>query len=507
MALRLHDTLTGEKREFEPLEPGKVKMYVCGVTPYDKSHLGHARCYVAWDVVYRYLKFAGYEVTYVRNFTDVDDKIIKRANERGMDPLALAQENIDFFYADMDALGIARPDLEPRVSGTIDEIIAMVQRLIDNGLAYAVDGDVYYAVDAFSDYGKLSKRPLDDLRAGARVEINEAKRNPMDFALWKSAKPGEPTWDSPWGPGRPGWHIECSAMSTTHLGDTFDIHGGGRDLIFPHHENEIAQSEGAVGHACVNYWLHNGFINIDDEKMSKSLGNFFTISDVCARYTPTTLRYFLMTARHYRGPINFSDAMLEEAAGRVAYIYETLLTVKAFLRETADLPHFTGPLPHGEVAEGLAAKFVEAMDDDFSVPRAMDPIWEALRALNELASTRKAARKPAAATAAGLIMAAIETLDAVLNLFGHDPEAYLAEHRALAASRRDLAPAWIEERLEARRAARAARLWAEADGIRDELAACGVVLMDRGNGSTDWAIEEKAPEGALDDVDAGDLDA
>ncbi|MCB9522712.1 MAG: cysteine--tRNA ligase [Myxococcales bacterium] len=503
MALRLHDTLTGEKRDFEPLEPGKVKMYVCGVTPYDKSHLGHARCYVAWDVVYRYLRHSGYAVTYVRNFTDVDDKIIARANERGMDPLALAQENIDFFYADMDALGIARPDVEPRVSGTIDEIIAMVQRLESNGIAYAVDGDVYYEVDAFKDYGKLSKRPLDEMKAGARVEVDTRKRNPMDFALWKSAKPGEPTWDSPWGPGRPGWHIECSAMSTCHLGETFDIHAGGRDLIFPHHENEIAQSEGATGQRYVNYWLHNGFINIDDEKMSKSLGNFFTIADIRERYTATTLRYFLMTARHYRGPINFSDAMLEEAAGRVAYFYDTLQTVEAFLDGSDDLPHFTGPLPHQDVIDTFEARFTEAMDDDFSVPRAMEPVHEAFRALNELANTRKAKRKAAAATAAAQLLAKVRKVDAVLNLFGHDPAEYLQGHRLMAAARAGLSPAWIDERLEARRAARAAKLWDEADAVRDELAAKGVVIMDRPNGQTDWAIEERAAEGA-EASDAGD---
>jgi cysteinyl-tRNA synthetase len=491
MVLRVHDTLGGDKRDFEPMEPGKVSMYVCGVTPYDRSHLGHARCYVAWDVVYRYLQFTGYDVTYVRNFTDVDDKIIKRAQERAMEPLALAQENIEFFYQDMDALGIARPNHEPRVSGTIPEIIALVQRLVDKGHAYESNGDVYYEISTFPEYGKLSGRNQEDMQAGARVEINTQKRHPMDFALWKAAKPGEPHWTSPWGEGRPGWHIECSAMSTKHFGETFDIHGGGRDLIFPHHENEIAQSEGASGKPYVHYWMHNGFINIDDEKMSKSLGNFFSIKDVRARYTATTLRYFLLSGRHYRGPINFSDVMLEEAAARVAYFYETLRSVEAFLAVEHE-PHINGPLPQSEIVEGLLAKFTEAMDDDFNVPKAMDPVHEAFRALNELAGTRKAKRKPAAAESARKLLAQVDEIDRVLNLFNNDAEAYLVEHRAMAAKRFGVEPSWVEERLQARRAAREARLWAEADAIRDELAGKQVVIMDRGDGRTDWTIEEKA---------------
>ena len=314
MSLQIFDTLRGSKRAFEPLEPGKVSMYVCGITPYSLSHLGHARCYVTWDVVYRYLMFSDLDVTYVRNFTDVDDKIIARAAERGMDPIALAQENIDFFYEDMDSLGIARPQIEPRVSESIESIIQLVQRLEDSGYAYEVDGDVYYDVTRFPEYGQLSKCSIEELQAGARVEVDQRKRNAMDFALWKAAKPNEPKWSSPWGEGRPGWHIECSAMSMSSLGDQIDIHGGGRDLIFPHHENEIAQSEGATGTTYVQYWMHNGFINIDKDKMSKSLGNVFNVRDVTDRYTPLTLRFFLMTSTHYRNPIHFSDSMLEEAS-------------------------------------------------------------------------------------------------------------------------------------------------------------------------------------------------
>ncbi len=489
MSLRIFDTMAGEKRPFDPIEPGKVRMYVCGVTPYARCHLGHARCYVAYDVLYRYLQFAGYEVKYVRNFTDVDDKIINRANEEGVEPLAYAQRYIDTFYEDMDALGIARPDVEPRVSTTIPEIIEIIEKLEERGIAYVVDGDVFYAVDRFAEYGKLSKRPLDDLLVGARVEANPKKRNPLDFALWKSAKPGEPTWDSPWGPGRPGWHIECSAMSTAHLGAEFDIHGGGRDLVFPHHENEIAQSEGASGHACAHYWTHNGFINIDDEKMSKSLGNVFNVADLFERYEPEVLRWFLISASHYKNPINFSDAMLDEAAAKVAYLFETLRKGRAFVAEH-DVG-FGGPLPAAEIRESLMDRFREAMDDDFNAPRAVDPYLEAFRELNDLADTRKAKARPAAARAAAELVEQLETLDAVFNLFGRDLEEYLGAHRAKAAKRKGIALPWVAERIAARIRAREDKDWAAADAIREELSAKGVVLMDRADG-TDWKLDDTA---------------
>lgn len=494
MAIQIQDTLSGNRRPFEPIEAGKVKMYVCGVTPYARSHLGHARCYTAYDIVYRYLRFAGFAVTYVRNFTDVDDKIIKAANERGIDPAALAQENIDSFYADMDALGIARPQHEPRVSTSIDEIVALVKRLEDRGLAYAVDGDVYYAVEKFEGYGKLGKRDLDSMLAGARVEVDERKRHPMDFALWKAAKPGEPKWPSPWGEGRPGWHIECSAMSMSALGETFDLHGGGRDLIFPHHENEIAQSEGATGCTLARYWLHNGFITLDEEKMSKSLGNVFSVGDILERYEPQVLRFFFVTASQYRNPINFSDAMLDEAASRVAYCYDTLRKAAAFLAEGHG--EHTGPIPAQKVVDELLPRFREAMDDDFNVPRAMDPVNEAFRTLNELIVTKKAGKRAAAAVAAALIVDALRDIDTVLNVFGEDPEAYLERHRDKAVKRRGLDVAWVEQRISERIAARTARDWKRADEIRDEMQARGVVLMDHADG-TDWRVLD-----ARDDVEA-----
>ena len=487
MALAIYDTLSGSKRVFTPIEPNLVKMYVCGITPYALSHLGHARCYVAWDVVYRYLKYSGFDVKYVRNFTDVDDKIINEAAKRDLDPLALAEDNIQAFYTDMDALGIARPDHEPRVSSSIDAIIDLVKSLEEQGLAYAVDGDVFFEVSKFEKYGCLSKRPLDDMMAGARVDVDVRKRNPMDFALWKSAKENEINWPSPWGNGRPGWHIECSAMSMSHLGNTFDIHCGGRDLIFPHHENEIAQSEGASGCHYVNFWMHNGFINIDQQKMSKSLGNVFNVRDILKRYEPLVLRYFLMCATHYRNPMNFCDTILDEASARMAYFYESLRKANDFLDEHADKAG--GIVRDQEFIEGIPGRFKDAMDDDFSVVKAMELISEMFRYLNEYVSVRKQAALPAAFASASRLLNELSTMNSVLNLFGEEPRSYLLRHREKAALRRGLSIDSIEKQISKRIAARTARDWAMADQIRDELDALGVVLMDR-PGGTDWSVDE-----------------
>jgi cysteinyl-tRNA synthetase len=340
MAIRLYNTLTKTKEIFEPMVPGHVKMYVCGPTVYDYCHVGHARSVVVFDVVVRYLRAMNYQVTYVRNFTDVDDKIINRAKEVGMDAHQLAEKFIGEFYRDMDALNVMRADREPKVTEHIDDIIGIVSTLVEKKAAYIVDGDVFYAVDAFGEYGKLSGRKLDDMVAGSRVEINPDKRNPFDFVLWKAAKPGEPSWPSPWGAGRPGWHIECSAMSSRFLGDTFDIHGGGKDLIFPHHENEIAQSEAAHGKPFARYWMHNGFVNIDNEKMSKSLNNFLMIRDILQAYHPETVRLFLLSS-HYRSPIDFSDRNLKESEKALDKIYGV---VKRIDQETgtADTSELTG---------------------------------------------------------------------------------------------------------------------------------------------------------------------
>jgi cysteinyl-tRNA synthetase len=486
MALRLYNTLTGQKEEFQPLVPGQVGMYVCGVTVYDYCHLGHARANIVFDVVYRYLRYAGYRVTYVRNYTDVDDKIINRANERGISSQELAETYIRAFDEDMEALGLALPTHQPKATEFIPQIIVLVERLIARGLAYEAGGDVYYSVDRFDGYLKLSKRTMEEMQAGARIAPGEQKRNPMDFALWKAAKPGEPSWESPWGPGRPGWHIECSAMSSTLLGDSFDIHGGGRDLIFPHHENEIAQSEGASGQPFVKYWLHNGFVNVNHEKMSKSLGNFFTIRDILARYDAEVVRFFILTA-HYRSPIDFADQQLDEAGQALSRCYEALDQAGRI-----SVPGEVGEIP-AELAEAAAkldeldARFREAMDDDFNSAQAIGHLFEGVRALNRLL----AADQPALT---GAIAAGRETLlrlGGVLGLFVSVPAEWLARQAQRRLQESGLDATIIEGLIEERLAARKNRDFARADQIRDELAAKGVQLLDSAQGTT-WKLKSPA---------------
>jgi cysteinyl-tRNA synthetase len=482
MSIQVHDTLTAQKRDLVPLEPGKLRVYVCGPTVYDFSHLGHARCYVVWDVVIRHLRSRGLEVTYVRNFTDVDDKIIARANERGEDPLALAARFADAFHEDMDALGNLRPDLEPRVSGHIPEIVALIETLVAKGFAYAPgNGDVYYAVRKFPEYGRLSKRNLDDLIAGARVDPGEAKRDPLDFALWKGAKPGEPSWDSPWGKGRPGWHIECSAMSAKHLGAPIDLHAGGKDLVFPHHTNEIAQSvaassEGLHAEDFSRYWMHNGFVQIDDEKMSKSLGNFFTIRDVLARFDGEALRFFLL-GTHYRRDFNFSDLVLAEAEKRLGSLSETL--------EKADRLG-AGTSPAGRGGAGVE-RALAALDDDFNTPQALAAIAEAFTAANAIADRKGKKTADDKADLAAFARDARE-IGLTLGILQRHPEDALRAIREKAAARRGIDPATVEARIVERTAARAAKDFARSDAIRDELAAGGVALMDGPNGTT-WKVE------------------
>ena len=462
MTLEIYNDLHRKKEAFEPLEPGKVRMYVCGMTVYDYCHLGHARMVVVFDVVQRYLKARGYEVTYVRNITDIDDKIIQRANEQGIPFHELTARFIDAMHEDFDALGVERPTIEPRATEHLGEILAMIERLIERGHAYvAENGDVYYDVRSFPEYGKLSGKSIDDLEAGARVEPGEGKRDPLDFALWKAAKPGEPAWDSPWGRGRPGWHIECSAMSTTALGDTFDIHGGGADLTFPHHENEIAQSEGATGHPFVRYWMHNGFVRVNDEKMAKSLGNFFTIREILERYRPEEVRYFILTS-HYRSPLNYDEAHLVNARKALDRLYTALRG-----------------LPHAEPGE--ADKYVEAffaaMDDDFNTPEALAVLFELVRAIN-----RERDRNPEKAARMG---AELKRLGAILGLLQDDPEAWL---KGGVGGGSELSDEQIEALIQQRLEARKARNWAEADRIRDELKAQGIVLEDTPQG-TSWRRE------------------
>lgn len=477
---QLFDTLSGTKRPFEPIEPGQVKLYVCGVTVYDLAHIGHGRTFMTFDTVVRYLRHRGWKVDFIRNHTDIDDKIIRRANERGEDPAALAERFIDALDADTALLGLIAPDVAPRVTGTIPEIVGLIETLIDRCHAYPVDGDVYYAIDSFPDYGKLAHRKLDDMRAGERVAIDDRKRNPFDFALWKAAKPGEPSWPSPWGEGRPGWHIECSAMSMKYLGVTFDIHGGGSDLQFPHHENEIAQSEGASGKPYVNYWMHSAMLNIDGEKMSKSLDNFWTLRDVLKQHHPETIRCFFLSA-HYRKTVNYSQSNLDAARERVRYVH------KARTALTAHLAAETVAEADPATVTDFLGRLYEAMDDDFNTPVALAILHEAARTTNDLLADKKRAKLPASVARLTALARFFDAFAEIFGLLASDSAQTLEEIRAQLIGKLELEPAWIEERIAARAEARAAKAWAEADAIRLELSARRVELMD-GVAGTNWDI-------------------
>ncbi len=456
--LKLYNSLTRDKQDFVPLRPGRVNMYVCGMTVYDYCHLGHARVLVVFDMVTRWLRASGYQVEYVRNITDIDDKIIRRAQENGEPMEALTARFIAAMNQDADALGVARPDHEPRATEYVDRMVDMIRALEAKGLAYAAaNGDVYYSVRDFPGYGRLSGKSLDELRAGERVEVELAKRDPLDFVLWKAAKPGEPHWPSPWGPGRPGWHIECSVMSTHLLGNHFDIHGGGQDLQFPHHENEIAQSEGACGCAFVNYWMHNGFVRVDNEKMSKSLGNFFTVREVLAKYQPEVVRFFILRA-HYRSPLNYSDTHLDDAKSALTRLYLTL----------RDLPSASVQI---DWKHPWAKRFREAMDDDFNTPEAMAVLFELATEANRTRSAEQS----------GLLKA----LGGVLGLLQHAPEEFLRGAPA-AAGQGGLTDADIENLIAGRAAARISKNFAEADRIRKQLLDAGIVLEDKPNAPTEW---------------------
>jgi cysteinyl-tRNA synthetase len=479
--IRIHNSLTGDKQELRPITPGALRMYVCGLTVYDYVHIGHARMLLVFDVVSRYLRYRDYRLTYVRNITDIDDKIIRRAAENGEPIEALTQRFIEAMNADGARLGLVRPDHEPRATQYLPQIIELIARLIAAGYAYVADNaDVMYAVMRFADYGKLSGKRLADLRAGARVEVDEAKHDPLDFVLWKHAKPGEPAWDSPWGKGRPGWHIECSAMSMALLGTHFDLHGGGLDLKFPHHENEIAQSCAATGDAFVNLWMHNGFVNVDDEKMSKSLGNFFTLREVLKTLRhPEVLRYFILSS-HYRGPINYSLGQLDQADAALGRLYTAL----------RDIPVVTA------VAGDHTARFQASMDDDFNTPEALAVLQTLAREVNSAKAAGEAAR-------AATLAAELTSLGGVLGLLGIPPPTWfrlakggvaqlsgVASSEALArAALTGTAPstdAEIDALIEQRAAARRAKNWAESDRIRDELAAAGILLEDKPDGGTAW---------------------
>ena len=467
--IRIHNSLTGEKEELKPIVPGKLGLYVCGMTVYDYVHIGHGRMLMVFDVINRYLRHRGYEVTYIRNITDIDDKIIKRAAERN-EPIdtftdrVIAAQNEDFAQ-----LGLDVPDVEPRVTQYLPNIISMIGQLIERGHAYvAPNGDVMYSVTTFEGYGKLSGKRLADLRAGARVDVDEAKRDPLDFVLWKHAKPGEPSWPSPWGAGRPGWHIECSAMSTALLGTHFDLHGGGMDLKFPHHENEIAQSCGATGDRFVNLWMHNGFVNVDNEKMSKSLGNFFTVREVLPTLRhPEVLRYFILSS-HYRGPINYSLDQLDQADAALGRLYTALRELPAV----------------AAVESEYTARFHEVMDDDFNTPEAIAVFQTMSREIN----IAKAAGKT---TQAAELAAELRAIAGVVGLLKVDPEDWARRSKGAmpgqtAAAGTQLTDAAIEALIQARIEARQARDWAQSDRIRDELVQAGIILEDKPGGKTVW---------------------
>ncbi len=488
MALRIHNTLTSKKEPFKPIKPKKVGMYVCGVTVYDMCHIGHARSLVLFDVIYRYLMSRGFKVTYVRNFTDVDDKIINRANERGKDWKSLAEEYIAEFYIDMDALGLRRPTVEPKATEHIADIIALVDKLIEKGHAYVVDGDVMFSVESFRGYGKLSGKRTEDLMAGARVQVDDKKRDPLDFALWKAAKPGEPSWDSPWGPGRPGWHIECSAMSMRYLGPKFDIHGGGADLTFPHHENEIAQSQAATGEPFAKYWIHNGFVNIRAEKMSKSLGNIVNIRDVLEHFHPETLRVFLLS-KHYRSPLDYNDTLIREASVSLERLYSAMATLDKLIEingKAKELP---------EALLGINDRFNEAMDDDFNTPKAMALLFDAARAINSIWSGKRPPAKEVP-TPKLLGQARDEIMGAAREVLGFmivKPQEFLDELRRSRAKALGISPEEIEAGIAERAEARKKKDFALADKIRDKLARKGVVLEDGPEGTT-WKIKDPHAE-------------
>ena len=449
--LRIYNSLAREKQDFVPIHPGEARMYVCGMTVYDYCHIGHGRMMVAFDLMRRWLHASGYRVTYVRNITDIDDKIIKRAVENGETIGELTERNIRYMDEDVGALGVEKPDHEPRATQYVPQMLAMIGRLEANGLAYrAADGDVNFAVRKFPGYGKLSGKSLDDLRAGERVDVGAAKRDPLDFVLWKHSKPDEPKWPSPWGEGRPGWAIECSAMGCALLGESFDIHGGGQDLQFPHHENEIAQSEGANGKPFVRYWVHNGFVQVDDAKMSKSLGNFFTIRDILKVFDPEVVRFFLVRA-HYRSAMNFSDAQLNDAKAALSRLYTAL---KDFSPENAK-PDWNEP---------HAKRFKAAMDDDFNTAEA---VAELFNLANEIGRGNKA------------LAAQLKSLGAILGILQREPQAFLQSGPGGAPADRD-----IQDKIEARLAARKDKNYAEADRIRKELEAAGVILEDGPKGTT-----------------------
>ena len=487
MALTIYNTLTRRKEPFQPLTEGKVGMYVCGVTVYDFSHIGHARAAVVFDVIFRYLKYKGYEVTYVRNYTDVDDKIINKALEEGVDAKTVAERYIREYDRDMEALGVEKPTFAPRATGHIPEMIRLVETLIENGYGYAIEGDVFFEVNKFKSYGKLSGKDTEQLKAGARVEVDDRKREPLDFALWKSSKPGEPSWDCPWGKGRPGWHIECSAMSQRYLGETFDIHGGGADLIFPHHENEIAQSEGATGKPFVRWWIHNGFVNINQEKMSKSLGNIFTIREILDRYHPEVIRSFLLS-HHYRSPVDFSDQSLKEAQVSLDRLYSLLKDFKDMMDDGENSSSPFEKEVHGQIRD-LPEMFEKAMDDDFNTASALGVLHQVTRTLNGvLAEAKKSGEGTLPPALCDEALKTFTAMGSTLGILISDPKDYFRKKQEEGMKGVAMSEEEIHRCIEERKAAREKKNWKKADQIREELFNQGILLEDTSQG-TMWKVK------------------
>ena len=458
--MKLYNTLTKQKEEFVPLHPGEVRMYSCGPTVYNYFHIGNARPFIVFDVFRRYLEYKGYKVTFVQNFTDIDDKMIQRANEEGITVKELGERFIAEYFVDADRLGIRRADVHPKATDHINDIIEFIQKLMDKGLAYQVGNDVYYNTMAFNDYGKLSGQNLEDLELGARIDINESKKNPMDFALWKGQKPGEPAWDSPWGKGRPGWHIECSVMATKYLGETIDVHSGGQDLIFPHHENEIAQSEGASGKPFARYWLHNGYINVNNQKMSKSLGNFFTVRDISKEFDLEAVRLFMLSS-HYRNPINFSRELLEQAQSALDRLYNARNNLEHLLKDAPERPVTEEEQRLLDKLPEYIAGFENAMDDDINTADALGVLFELVREINSTVKPDYSAE---------VIRAALDTLKKLAGILG------------LLGKQLGSLDDEIEALIEKRQQARKEKNWALADKIRDDLKQRGIVLEDTPQG-------------------------
>lgn len=472
MAIKIYNTLTREKEELIPIEPGKVRMYMCGPTVYDYFHIGNARPFILFDIFRRYLKYRSFEVTFVANLTDIDDKIIKKANEENVATDVVAAKYSKAFFEDTRRLGIQEADAYPKATDNISNIIQVIEKLVQNGVAYSVDGDVFYSVTKFPDYGKLSGKNIEELESGARVEVDPRKENPLDFALWKATKPGEPYWDSPWGKGRPGWHIECSAMSMKHLGESFDIHAGGVDLVFPHHENEIAQSEGATGKPFVKYWMHNGFLNIEGEKMSKSLGNFFTAREIMEKYHPAVIRMFFLL-KHYRSPINFSEERILEAQSALERIITTLYNIERVTAEH-EVEHLADSPALSQSIEDLKQEFINELDDDFNTAGAISKIFDLIKEANLILAKNQI--PPADVLSLMKIKEVVEEFDSFLGIlfFKESMQSSIQEE------------ALIKILIDVRSKLRTEKLWKLADYVRDELDKLGVELKDHADKTT-WS--------------------